>query len=167
MKEVYESSFRTLFSELKISYDTSDAVKILFKEHTFSHFYNDTVDFLESISRTYKVCIVSDADVAMIPDISATYGAQLFTSEQYQSYKNDDRNIMFKEVLKSYNVHPKQVLHIGDSASDVLGANREGISTCWINRNKRTWDHEIQPDFIVESLNKIEEILRGQIHQNH
>ncbi|AIQ13027.1 hypothetical protein PDUR_14715 [Paenibacillus durus] len=62
-------------------------------------------------------------------------------------------------MLKFYRTNPKQVLHVGDSASDVLGASREGIVTCWINRNNRVWEHDVKPDYIVQSLNEIEELL--------
>ncbi|QWU13858.1 HAD family hydrolase [Paenibacillus sophorae] len=127
--------------------------------NSISPFYDETADFLESISKSHKVCIVSDADDAMIPYFYERYGVHLFTSERHQSYKNDNRNTMFKELLKFYRTNPKQVLHVGDSASDVLGANREGIVTCWINRNKRMWEHEVKPDYIVESLDEIEEML--------
>lgn len=146
MKEVYQNSFKQLFYEHQISFDTAEAVRILFQEHTFSHFYDETLDFLDHISSNYKVCIVSDADHAMIPNFHEKYKIHTFVSEAYQSYKNDDRNAMFKELLRYYEVHPSEVIHIGDSASDVLGANREGISTCWVNRNKRTWDHPVKPD---------------------
>jgi putative hydrolase of the HAD superfamily len=95
----------------------------------------------------------------MIPHFYESYGAHLLTSERHQSYKNDEKNSMFKELLKYYGVDPKQVLHTGDSASDILGAKREGIVTCWINRNNKTWEHEIKPDYIIESLYEIEEIL--------
>ncbi|MNE75642.1 Pyrimidine 5'-nucleotidase YjjG [compost metagenome] len=83
----------------------------------------------------------------------------MFTSEQFQSYKNDENNIMFKEMLKFYNADPSKVLHIGDSVSDIVGANREGITTCWLNRNKRTWEHQVKPDYVIESLNDLEGIL--------
>jgi len=159
ISEVFERSFKDLFNEKAISYNTGEAVRNLFQEHTLSHFYDETVAFLESISKKYKVCIVSDADDAMVPNFYERYGLHLFTSEQYQSYKNDDSNIMFKELLKFYDIEPKKVLHVGDSTSDIIGANREGIVTCWINRNKSTWEHEVRPDYIIESLNEIEEIL--------
>lgn len=71
--------------------------------------------------------------------------------------------MMFKELLKFYDIDPKQVLHIGDSASDIIGANREGITTCWINRDHRAWEHDIKPDYIIESLNEIEEILYSTV----
>ncbi|MFD3274447.1 HAD family hydrolase [Paenibacillus dendritiformis] len=158
-KEVYERSFLSVFEHLNISYDTTAANKILFEEHRLSEFYEDTLDFLSRISAKYKICIVSDADDAMLPRFYTDYGIHIFTSEQYRSYKNDDSNTMFKEMLKFYNVNPSKVIHIGDSVSDVEGARREGIITCWLNRNKKTWDYELKPDYVIESFNDLEGIL--------
>lgn len=162
MNEVYKRSFIELFHDKAVSYDTIEAVRILFQEHTLSHFYDETVDFLENISQKYKVCIVSDADNAMIPNFYQKYNAHLFTSERYQSYKNDELNSMFKELLKFYNVDAGQVLHIGDSASDIVGANREGIITCWINRDQKIWEHDVKPDYVIESLSEVGKILLPQ-----
>ncbi len=154
-KEVYEKSFKSVFNHLNISYDPSTATKILFEEHTQTEFYEDTLEFLDRISERYKLCIISDADDAMIPRFYMDYGINIFTSERYKSYKNDEDNTMFKEMLKFYNIDPKKVIHIGDSVSDVLGAKRENITACWLNRNKKIWDHEVKPDFVIESLNDL------------
>ncbi|MDF2924777.1 MAG: hypothetical protein K0R57_3691, partial [Paenibacillaceae bacterium] len=159
MHDVYERSFRDFFGEIGHGYDTAEAVNILFREHALSHFYTETAGFLERVSREYQVCIVSDADDAMIFGFYEQYGVRLFTSERHQSYKNDHKNTMFKELLQFYGVQPGQVIHIGDSASDVLGADREGIITCWINRDNRTWQHEVKPDYIIESLDQLDDIL--------
>jgi len=41
----------------------------------------------------------------------------------------------------------------------VLGAAREGIKTCWLNRNNREWDNVIQPDYTVKTLLEAASIL--------
>lgn len=158
-KEIYERSFVNVFEDFNISYDAVAANKILFDEHKLSEFYEDTLKFLDRISKEYKICIISDADDAMIPMFYADYGIHMFTSERYKSYKNDDGNIMFKEMLKLYNIAPEKVVHIGDSVSDIVGAKREGIIACWLNRSKKSWEHEVKPDFVVETLDDLEEIL--------
>lgn len=161
MSEVYEQSFLELFSRIPLSYDAKEAVRILFQEHALAHFYEETVGFLERISQSYKVCIISDADDAMISGFYEQYGVKLFTSEQHRSYKNDGSNTMFKELLRHYGVGPDQVVHIGDSVSDVFGASREGIRSCWLNRNNRTWQHEVKPDYVITRLDELEELLSG------
>ncbi|MGH8084006.1 MAG: HAD family hydrolase [Lysobacter sp.] len=54
---------------------------------------------------------------------------------------------------------PSQVLHVGDDTrTDVLGAHRAGLRTCWINRPDasgaiRRWPHtEIRPDLQFPTL---------------
>lgn len=159
MSEVYERSFGSLFRQMNMTYEAAAALEILFEEHTRSEFYEDTAAFLNSVLQKYKVCIVSDADEAMTPEFYKKYGIRLFTSERYRSYKNDANNTMFKELLQINHTSPDKVIHIGDSVSDVVGAKREGIKACWLNRHKRVWNHEIAPDFVIESLSDLEFIL--------
>ena len=160
LQEVYGRSFAAYFAETGRSFDAEEAVDILFREHRAAPFYEETAEFLGKLMNTRKMCIVSDADEAMIPDFCAAYGIKLFTSEEHRSYKNDDRNRMFKEVIRYYGVQPSEILHIGDSVSDVLGARREGIRTCWINRTGSVWTQEAEPDFTVTSLLELEGLLQ-------
>lgn len=159
MKEVYGRSFANVFEGNAILFDINEALRILFQEHTCCHVYEDTIEFLEQVTKEYNVCIVSDADDGMIPSFYKTYGIHLFTSERYQSYKNDERNNMFKALQEFYAVDPEQIIHIGDSVSDIHGAHREGIITCWLNRNNKSWEHEEKPDYIIKSLSEIKDIL--------
>lgn len=163
MREIYQRCMNTFYSEKSIHNDISIAVDLMISEHPQSHFYDESVGFLQSIVDKYHVCIVSDADNDMIPLFYKDYGIHLFTSESYQSYKNDDQNTMFKEIITFYGVDPDEILHIGDSASDVLGASREGIVTCWINRHNRSWTHEVKPEFEVRSLDGVGRILCATI----
>ncbi|MNP83027.1 Pyrimidine 5'-nucleotidase YjjG [compost metagenome] len=77
----------------------------------------------------------------------------------YKSYKNDCRNVMFGEVIAHYGVEPEEIIHAGDTASDVLGAARAGIKTCWINREEAVWQQEVKPDYTVKTLDELYELL--------
>ncbi|MNN28470.1 (S)-2-haloacid dehalogenase [compost metagenome] len=94
----------------------------------------------------------------MLPEFYKSYPITLFTSEEYKSYKNDSRNRMFEEVIAHYGVEPEEIIHIGDSASDVLGAARAGIRSCWINRTGEVWKPETAPDYTVKNLNEFWEL---------
>ncbi len=158
-QDIYKRCFESLFKEKGMTYDPLEATRILINEHTHSELYEDTVGFLEGIVNKYKVCIVSDTDEAMLPKFYLDYRLRIFTSEQYQSYKNDDHNAMFKQLLLTYRVNPSQVIHIGDSISDVVGAKREGIVSCWLNRERRSWGHEVKPDLVIHSLGDLDTLL--------
>jgi putative hydrolase of the HAD superfamily len=65
----------------------------------------------------------------------------------------------FRHVIKYYNVQPENILHIGDSKSDVIAPKQLGIRTCWLNRRNLKWDSAVKPDFEVNSLLEIPELL--------
>lgn len=157
--EVYTRSYESVFTKMGLTYDLQQALQILFQEHMRAHLYEETVDFLNRVTKKYKTCLVSDADEAMLPDFYRDYGMKAFISERYRSYKNDKHNTMFKELLKQYDVDPSKVIHIGDSVSDVFGAKREGIVACWINREKQVWQHKVKPDMVIESFNDLLGVL--------
>ena len=79
--------------------------------------------------------------------------------KQAQSYKKDKEGKIFKQVLEHYNVEPEKIIHIGDSLSDIIGANRVGIKSCWINRNNYKWKYGVNPTYEVSSLVEVLSIL--------
>ncbi|CAH1058970.1 HAD family hydrolase [Paenibacillus pseudetheri] len=158
-KEIYKECFERVFAELNMTYDSSAAVSILVHEHTKAEFYKETLDFIEYITAKYEVCIVSDTDEDMLPPFYGEYRIRLFASESYKSYKNDHNNMMFQEIIKMYGVEPGQIIHIGDTPSDILGAQRAGIQACWINRKQQSWNQEQAPDYTVYTLDEITNIL--------
>jgi putative hydrolase of the HAD superfamily len=95
----------------------------------------------------------------MLPEFYRNYPVTLFTSEIYKSYKNDSHNRMFGEVIAHYGVEPGQIIHVGDTASDVLGAARAGIRACWINRDEAEWQQEVKPDYTVKTLDELYSLL--------
>ncbi|WP_310832747.1 HAD family hydrolase [Paenibacillus pedocola] len=158
-KEIYSRSFQLVFKQYGVDFDFLQAVEILFEQHRLSTLYEDTERFLQRICAKYQVCIVSDTDELMLPNFYQNYPVTLFTSEMHKSYKNDSRNIMFQEVITHYGVEPGQIIHVGDTASDVLGAARAGITACWINRDKADWQHAVKPDYTVTTLDELYELL--------
>jgi FMN hydrolase / 5-amino-6-(5-phospho-D-ribitylamino)uracil phosphatase len=86
----------------------------------------------------------------------------IFTSDNLQSYKSNSGNKFFSAITSHYGVAPPDIIHIGDSSSDVIGANEAGIVTCWLNRNNRKWTPRIRPDYEVASLDEAAKILETE-----
>jgi putative hydrolase of the HAD superfamily len=84
---------------------------------------------------------------------------QIFISERVESYKKNENGLMFKKVMNHYNCSPDEILHIGDSSSDVIGANNQSIDTCWINRHEYKKAFDIEPTFEVTNLDELREVL--------
>jgi putative hydrolase of the HAD superfamily len=80
-----------------------------------------------------------------------------FISEELQAYKPNPR--FFKNMLNHYKVKPENILHIGDSKSDIVTPKQLGVQTCWLNRRNSKWEYSVKPDFEVKSLLEILDIL--------
>ena len=55
---------------------------------------------------------------------------------------------------------PKKAIIVGDSlTSDILGGINAGIATCWINPKHREYTRPNKPDYEIESLTQLEDLL--------
>jgi len=160
LKTMFAPFFYTVLKEMNITFDAEEAVKIFMDEHTNAAPYDDVENFFVSIGDALPICLVSDADYEMILPILKRYKFdEIFISEKIKSYKNAPNSKIFTEVLKHYSINPSKVIHIGDSSSDIIGANRIGIKTCWINRQVEEWKYTPKPDYIAKSLSEVSTIV--------
>lgn len=161
LKMIFNKYFSEVFEELKLNIDPWEATSIFIEEHGFAESYEDSNTFLETVSSDYPVCLVSDADIEMVKPLLTRFKFdKVFISEEAKAYKKHSEGKIFKQVLKHYNVEPEKIIHIGDSSSDILGASRVGIATCWINRHNHSWRDEVKPMYKVASLSEVLSILR-------
>ncbi|OOM70897.1 HAD-IA family hydrolase [Clostridium sp. BL-8] len=164
LKTMFKPFFQTVFKEINFSSDVDEAIQIFMNEHTKAVPYDDVKNFFESLENTIPICLVTDADYEMVEPIIKNYKFdEIFISEKVMSYKNEPKSKIFKNVLEHYSISPENVLHIGDSSSDIIGANRVGIKTCWINRENATWNYSPYPDYIIKSLNEVASIIDSNI----
>lgn len=63
----------------------------------------------------------------------------------------------FLYFVEKYNLNKDEVLAIGDREIDILGAKNAGVKTCLYNTNNV--DCTLKPDFIITSLNQLQEII--------
>lgn len=160
IQSMFINSFDKVFKNKNIIFSAKEAAEIITKEHGFSKPYYDTDIFFELVT-DFPVCLISDADFEMINPLIEKYDFDnVFISEQFKSYKSSPENNIFKKVLEKYNIEAEEILHIGDGYSDIFGAKQVGIQTCWINREKKEWENDIKPDYIIHSLKEVKEILR-------
>lgn len=160
LKTMFKPFFKAVLEEMNISFNCEEAVKIFMDEHTKAAPYDDVEGFFSSLEDKLPVCLVTDADYEMVLPLLKKYNFnEIFISEKAMSYKNEPNSRIFKDVLKHYSVDPDNVLHIGDSSSDIIGANRIGIKSCWINRENAEWRYDQKPDYIVKSLSEVINII--------
>ena len=160
-REIMENSFHELFSEAGLNLNPETGAQVLVEEHGWSPPYEDTKIFFEKVGKHFPICVVSDADTDMIRPLTDLYEFdKVFISEQHQAYKGSPGSRFFRAVVEHYGVQPEEILHIGDSKHDVLGADRVGLQSCWLNRKGLAWpSKEAQPVHTVTSLQEAAALL--------
>jgi len=160
VKTIFSKCYSHVFAQIKLDFNPVEAADILAYQHTLSTPYDDAAVFLDTVGKKYPICIASDTDNDMLGSLKDLYEFDnVFTSESLKSYKLDPKNRFFLYVLDYYNIEPHQIIHIGDSASDILGAHNVGINTCWLNRTGKTWSYDIKPDMEISTLSQVVSIL--------
>ncbi|MFC1920801.1 HAD family hydrolase [Chloroflexota bacterium] len=164
LRVVFEYCYSKLFSEIGLDYNPKAAAQVLAQNHSASESYDDTRKFLEAVGKECKVCLSSDIDEDMLGQLRHLYPfSSVFTSEEIGSYKTSPDGKFFSTVIEHYGVEPGSIIHIGDMLSDIAGAGEAGITTCWLNRNRTKWRHDIKPDFEVNSLIEAASMLGVEI----
>ncbi len=160
VKAIFSKCYSHMFSQIKLDFNPDEAANILAHQHTLSAPYDDAAAFLDTVGKKYPICIASDTDNDMLGSLKNLYEFDnVFTSETLKSYKLDPKNRFFSCILDYYNVEPHEIIHIGDSASDILGAHNVGINTCWLNRTDKTWVYDVKPDMEINTLSQAVSIL--------
>lgn len=86
----------------------------------------------------------------------------IFLSERigYEKPATEFFDAVFREIGEDK--RPRAII-AGDSlTSDIAGANRAGIASCWYNPGGARNDAGVKPDYEIKDLNEILDILRGE-----
>lgn len=132
----------------------------LMYQHGYAPFYEDALSTIKKLGQEYTVIISSDSSHLMVnPLLAKCKVEKAFISDDMCCYKGDESGKFFRSVLAQLKISPDQIIHIGDSSVDIIGAHAAGIDSCWINRNHKEWKESITPDYIIYNLNDIFDII--------
>ncbi|MGD9305291.1 MAG: HAD family hydrolase [Desulfobacterales bacterium] len=160
LKPIFERFNADFLPQLGLDFNPEHAAQIHVEIHGMAPPYEDTEVFLKTMREHFTICLVTDSDNEMIlPHLDKYRFDQIFISERLKTYKSDPGNKMFKAVISHYSIPPERIFHIGDMYSDILGASKADITTCWLNREGKNWDYSIKPDYEAESLLEAADIL--------
>ncbi|MGO1542340.1 MAG: HAD family hydrolase [Luteimonas sp.] len=128
------------------------AYEVFFAARNEVECYPDSVAALERIAARVPIAALTNgnADLGRI-GLQRHFVFQLGAGEHGKAKPSP---CIFHAACKRLDCDHGQVLHVGDHIeSDVAGAARAGLRSCWINREGRSWRHdEITPDLEFDSL---------------
>jgi len=127
------------------------------------HVYEETFDVLERLKDNFRLLMLTNGS----PDLQNTkltitselvpYFEQIVISGGFGIGKPDPS--IFEHALALMDLKSDEVLMVGDNLmTDILGANRTGIKSVWINRHNKE-GNEVIPSYEINNLHELFTII--------
>lgn len=166
-EQVVVGRFAALFQEKGIQADPEQVARkyeyFLSQGH---YFLPGAEDALKSLSQKYKLYLASNGTAKVQAGRLESSGIgkffqEIFVSEEIGANKPD--KVYFDrcgERIPGYD--PDKAMIVGDSlTSDIQGGINAGIKTVWVNARRDTHPAHIVPDYEIEALSQLEELLES------
>lgn len=127
--------------------------------------YEETFRVLDALKPKYKLLMLTNGapdlqkeKIAGFPQLAA-YFERIVISGEFGEGK--PAASIFHYALKQLGVEAHEAIMIGDKlTSDILGSSRAGIKNAWINRNGKTRSDEIVPDYEIQHLEQLHDLIQ-------
>jgi len=125
--------------------------------------YEETFEILDHLKESYRLLLLTNGSpelqktkLEITPEL-VPYFDQIVISGDFGRGKPDPS--IFEHALSVMELQKDEVIMVGDNLmTDVLGANRAGIKTVWINRHDKE-RNEVIPTFEIKHLEELYPIL--------
>lgn len=165
-EQIPEYRFKEFFKQINVDYSDYKNANELFQdglEKSVALIPNadEVVKYL--YDKNYKLYVVTNGLIRLQkPRITnskiANYFLDVIVSEEVGISKPDPK--IFNVLLDRENLKSDDVIMIGDSLKkDIQGAKNAKIKSIWYNPNNKENDTEIEPDFEINTLMDLKEIL--------
>lgn len=128
--------------------------------------YEETFTVLDELKDWYKLLLLTngspdlqqeklDGTPALIP-----YFSSIVISGNFGEGKPSPK--LFTHAMEQIGITADEGVMVGDKlTTDILGANRVGMKSIWINRHGTVRNDEIIPSYEIKSLNELPELLKS------
>lgn len=128
------------------------------------HVYEETFQVLEELRGKVKLLLLTNGCPALqqekldgVPEL-APYFDEIIISGNFGKGKPDVS--IFNHALSILDITNDQALMVGDKlTTDIRGGLAAGIQTVWINRTGKVADPEIVPNFEIDHLSQLHQIM--------
>ncbi len=131
------------------------------RKHPF--IYEDTFEVLDQLHGRYKLLLLTNGSpqlqttkLEITPEIAPYFNHIVISGDFGQGKPAPE---LFDHAVKLLEVDKKDVLMVGDNLmTDILGANRAGIQSVWVNRHQKTSD-QVKPAYEIKKLTDLIQVL--------
>ena len=163
--EVLENRFGMLFAELGVKADKASCAKAYEKNLSIGHYFlPGAEEAVNRLSKKYRLFLVSNGTASVQKGRMTSANLYrffeiVFVSQEvgYNKPAKEYFDICFSRIP---DFDPKKAIIVGDSlSSDIKGGINAGIRTCWVNPDHAPARPDIQPDYEIEGIYQLEELL--------
>jgi len=162
LEAVRLEAFRRTLQEIdRADDDLARRLNDVYLMHRFEdiELYPDVLPTLRVLGQRYTLGLVSNGN--SYPERCGLDGVFRFVvfSQDHGVEKPDPE--IYRIALRQAGCSPEELLNVGDSLqNDVIGAASAGVRSAWLNRNGVSNDTGARPDFEIESLQELVDILQ-------
>ena len=166
-EQVLVGRFATLFQEVGCDGDPEKCARRYEDFLSVGHYFlPGAEEALERLSKKYKLYLASNGTAKVqagrlkSANISH-YFEEIFVSQEIGANK-PALEYFTRCFARIPGFDPARAMIVGDSlTSDILGGINAGIATCWVNPNHLPGREDIRPDYEIEALSQLEQLLEN------
>ena len=164
-EEVVVGRFRQLFREYGISVDPVAVARRYEDDLSIGHYFlPGALEAVQKLSQSYKLYLASNGTAKVQAGRLASanigpYFQEIFVSQEIGANKPD--KMYFERCAQRIpGFDPDKSMMVGDSlTSDIQGGINAGMKTVWVNPRHKEHPNHIVPDFEIEFLSQLPELL--------
>jgi putative hydrolase of the HAD superfamily len=154
LEEIRLEAFRQTLREIgKPDYALALKLNQIYLKHRFEdiELFPDVIPALSELKSRYTLGLLSNGNSYPQKCGLGDFFKFVVFSQDHGFEKPDTR--LFQAALRKAGCKEVEMIHIGDSiAADILGANKAGIKSVWLNRKGEKNHTQITPDYEIHSL---------------
>ena len=163
--EVLENRFGVLFDELGVKADKAVCARAYEKNLSIGHYFlPGAEEAVSALSKKYRLFLVSNGTASVQKGRMTSANLYrffeiVFVSQEvgYNKPAKEYFDICFSRIP---GFDPQKAIIVGDSlSSDIKGGINAGIRTCWVNPSHAPGREDIIPDYEIEGIHQLEELL--------
>ena len=159
--------FADLFAEFHITADGERCADRYMENLAQGHdFMPGAEQALQSLSKKYKLYLASNGNTETQRSRIALAGIEKYFEDIFISgeigVNKPDKLFFVGCFARIENFDPAKTMIVGDSlSSDILGGKNAGIATCWVAPLNKEAPADLTPDYRIESITQLEELLKS------
>jgi putative hydrolase of the HAD superfamily len=135
------------------------------QRRSLKYIYGDTFAILDELRGQYKLLLLTNGSPDLqqekldgVPELIPYFDAIVISGDFGEGKPSSN---LFAHAMEKLGIKPEEGVMVGDKlTTDILGANRIGMTSVWINRHGATRNDDIIPSHEIKSLTELPAIVR-------